>query len=123
MVSWPRLRALPAYQDYTIKSRTTSALAEVTPGKIGFELAVGEGVTPSIVAGVSGFIGITQDGGTYCTIGLTAANAGLICLIKKGNPLVNGETLTLARSTAGLWICTTDIVAPKHMPGNCTTAP
>jgi len=99
------LRALPAYQDYTIKSQTTSiksqttsALAEVTPGKIGFELAVGEGVTPSIVAGVSGFIGITQDGGTYCTIGLTAANAGL-------------------------WTCTTDIVAPKDMPGNCTTAP
>ena len=112
--------ALPAYQDYTIKAQATSALAEVTPGKTGYELALGEGVTPTIVSADAGFIGVTQDGGTYCTIAILADNAGLTCTIKKGNPLVKDKVLTLARSTAGLWVCTTTIVAAKHNPGACT---
>ena len=114
--------ALPAYQDYTIKAQATSALAEVTPGKIGFEVALAEGATPNFTIGTAGFISITSNGGTYCTIALIAANAGLTCLIKKGNPLVSGMTLTLNRSTSAIWTCTTDIAAAKHMPGACTAA-
>ncbi|MCE7915950.1 MAG: pilin, partial [Nitrosomonas sp. PRO5] len=29
--------AIPAYQDYTIKSNAAAALAEIAPGKVGFE--------------------------------------------------------------------------------------
>ena len=115
--------ALPAYQDYTIKAQGTSALAEVTPGKTGYELALADGATVSFSTGAAGFIGITATGGTYCNMALIANNGGLTCTIKKGNPLVDTKVLTLARTAAGLWACTTDIAAAKHMPGACTAAP
>jgi len=115
--------ALPAYQDYTIKSQTTSALAEVTPGKIGFELAVNEGNTPNLTTTAAGFIGITATGGTYCDIDLTApvgtASGTLECTIKNANPLVTDKLLTLERSTGGIWSCVTDIDDAKHYPGKC----
>ena len=111
--------ALPAYQDYTIKAQATSALAEVTPGKTGYELALADGATVSLATGDAGFIGVTAGGGTYCTISTLANTGGLLCTIKKGNPLVKTKTLTLARSTAGLWTCATTIAAQKHAPGAC----
>lgn len=115
--------ALPAYQDYTIKSQTTGALGEITPGKTGFELAVTEGDSPSLTSTAAGFIGITATGGTYCDMALTAATATvsgtLECTIKGANPLVVGKTLVLTRSTGGVWSCTTDITDAKHHPGTC----
>jgi len=81
--------ALPAYQDYTIKSQTTGALAEIVPGRIGFELAVNESKTPTTAAGAAGFIGITATGGTYCTVTITPpvgiASGIMLCTIK--NPI------------------------------------
>jgi len=115
--------ALPAYQDYTIKSQTTSGLAEITPGKIGFELAVNEGNTPNMTTTAAGFIGITATGGTYCNIFITAPTAAvtgtLRCTIKNANPLVAGKLLTLRRSAGGIWKCETDITDAKHFPGKC----
>ena len=115
--------ALPAYQDYTIKSQTTSALAEVTPGKIGFELAANEGNTPNFTTTAAGFIGVTATGGTYCDLTRVAPTAtvggNLVCTIKNANPLVTGKLLTLTRTTGGLWSCTTDITDAKHFPGKC----
>ena len=115
--------ALPAYQDYTIKSQTTSALAEITPGKIGFELAVNEGNTPNMSTTAAGFIGITSTGGTYCNLVLTAptgtVTGTLECTIKNANPLVAGKLLTLERSAGGIWACVTDIGDAKHYPGKC----
>ena len=118
--------ALPAYQDYTIKSQATSALAEVVPGKVGFELAVYERVTPTTDSTSAGFIGITATGGTYCDISLTAptstAAGTLVCTIKNANPLITSKVITLSRSSDGIWSCTTDITATIHYPGSCTTA-
>ncbi len=115
--------ALPAYQDYTIKSQTTSALAEITPGKIGFELAVNEGNTPNFTTTSAGFIGVTTTGGTYCDLALTAPTATvtgtLECTIKNSNPLVTGKVLSLLRSAGGIWACETDITDAKHYPGKC----
>jgi len=115
--------ALPAYQDYTIKSQTTGALAEIVPGRVGFELAVNESKTPTTVTASAGFIGITGTGGTYCTITLTVPTATVSgtmeCLIKNANPLVNGKVITLTRTREGIWDCTTDITDAKHFPGKC----
>ncbi len=115
--------ALPAYQDYTIKSQTTGALAEVVPGRVGFELAVNEGNTPNFTTTAAGFIGITSTGGTYCTIVLTIPTATVSgtmeCTIKNANPLVTGKVLTMTRTREGIWACTTDITDAKHFPGKC----
>jgi type IV pilus assembly protein PilA len=112
--------AIPAYQDYTVKSQSTSALAEVTPLKTQYEVMVNEGKTVSLTAADAGYIGQTSGGGTYCTLALLASNGGLECTIKGSNAaLLNGKKVNLIRSAAGVWSCTTDIGATKHMPGSC----
>ncbi len=112
--------ALPAYQDYTIKSQTTGALAEVPPGKIGFELAMAEGVTPNTTTTAAGYIGVTATGGTYCDITVTGVTA-LVCTIVRGDAtLVKTKTITLTRTGGGVWNCATTVAAQKHKPGACS---
>jgi len=113
--------ALPAYQDYTIKAQATSALAEVTAGKLGFEIAMYEGGTPSIVRTADGWIGIADS--SICDIETTFVSAtgvgAVTCTVLKGAPQVNGETITWNRATNGAWTCATNILAAKHKPGTC----
>lgn len=113
--------ALPQYQDYTAKSQVGSAYAEVTSLKTQFEVAVNEGKTPSITAADPGFIGQTEDGGTYCKIGITDTTA-IQCTMKNSNAgKINDKTLTLNRSTDGVWTCAADTdLDAKFVPGNCT---
>ena len=114
--------ALPAYQDYTIKSQATAALAEVTGGKVGFELAIADGATPSLTAADTGFIGILDT--AVCDIETTFVSAtgvsAITCTVLKGPPQVKGETITWDRDANGQWTCDTDIVLDKHKPGTCT---
>ena len=113
--------ALPAYQDYTIKSQSTAALSELTAGKVGFEVAINEGATPSLVRTADGWIGITDS--RICDIEIgwdDATGVGAVtCTVLKGPPPVMGETITWNRATDGAWTCATDIVADKHKPGTC----
>ena len=111
--------AIPAYQDYTIRGQAAAALAEVTPGKVGFELAVGNGNTPSLTSGDAGFIGIVAST-TYCGNALTGTTV-IECTTKAGNAAnFNGKKITWTRdATAGTWTCTTDLAA-KYKPKNCT---
>ena len=74
--------ALPAYQDYVVKSQAASALAEITPLKTQYEVMMNEGKTPSIVATDAGYIGQTAGGSSYCTISLPAN--GIMCTGKGG---------------------------------------
>ncbi|MFT5425820.1 MAG: type IV pilus assembly protein PilA, partial [Gammaproteobacteria bacterium] len=107
--------ALPAYQDYTIKSQATAALAEVTGGKIGYELAVQEGNTPSITSTATGFIGILSS--NVCTIAVAYATTGIgtmKCTVLKGPAQVKGEYIQWNRDAQAIWTCSTDIVLAKH---------
>lgn len=115
--------AIPAYQDYTIKSQSTSALAEITPTKTPFEVAVNEGKAPSFLVTDPGYLGVSGTDATadttYCTLTLVAANGGVICTIKGASAVLNGSTITWARDAAGAWSCTTNIAQAKHKPGSC----
>jgi type IV pilus assembly protein PilA len=110
--------AIPAYQDYIAKSQATSGLAEISPAKTQFEIAVNEGKTPSIVAADSGFIGVTATSAQYCTVAVTATT--IECTLKNGNATkINGKKITLTRdATAGTWACSSDLDA-KYKPGKC----
>lgn len=112
--------ALPAYQDYTVRSNAAAALAEITPGKIGFEQAINEGKPPSIVSTDPGFIGIT-DSTSYCTVSINpAANGSITCTAKGGNAgQFNGRTIVINRDAAGMWGCTSTLDA-KYKPGKCS---
>jgi len=113
--------ALPAYQDYTIRSNAAAALAEITPGKIGFEEALARGVAPSITPADAGFIGI-QSPSSYCTITFTgnAAPYDITCTAINGNAdKFVGKEIKLTRTADGVWSCTSDLDA-KYLPGECT---
>jgi type IV pilus assembly protein PilA len=111
--------ALPAYQDYTVKSQAGSALSEVTALKSAFEIAVNEGKDPSTTADAAGYVGQTETGGTYCDITLDG-NTEILCTAQDGNAdKFEGKLLTLTRTAEGVWSCTSDLEA-KFLPGNCT---
>lgn len=110
--------ALPAYQDYTIRSQAGSALSEITAGKVGFEEAVNKGNTPSVTAGDAGFIGVAGTT-TYCTVTVTGTTV-LNCATKGGNATnFDGKYIRWTRDgTAGTWTCSTNLDA-KYRPGSC----
>ncbi|BCV47744.1 pilin [Shewanella algae] len=112
--------ALPAYQDYTVKSQVGGAYSEVTSVKSQFEVAKNLGKTPSVTDSDEGYVGQTAAGGTYCTLAVTATT--IVCTAKGGNPdKFNGKTITLTRSAEGVWSCTTNLDA-KFRPGDCTAS-
>ena len=118
--------ALPAYQDYIVKSNAAAALAEISAGKVGFETALNSGETPSTTANATGFIGVGAST-SYCTVAVPATvdtTAGgsntITCTAKGGNATkFNGKTITLTRTNDdGLWACTSNLDA-KYKPGKC----
>ncbi|TGR53733.1 pilin [Mesorhizobium sp. M00.F.Ca.ET.151.01.1.1] len=110
--------AIPAYQDYVVRSQGASALAEITPGKVGFEQAVNEGKTPSTTPDAPGFIGV-QASTSYCDVAVT--DTTIVCTTKGGNATkFNGKNVTWTRTAdTGLWSCTSNLDA-KYKPGKCT---
>ena len=117
--------ALPAYQDYTIKSQATSALAEITPTKTMFEVAINEGKSPSLTSSDAGYVGVQADSGQYCLfvinyVGTATSTDKITCTLTNVNPLIDGKKITHERSAAdGTWFCRTDIAEPKYFPGAC----
>lgn len=112
--------ALPAYQDYTIRSNAAAALAEITPGKSGFEEAVNRGETPSTTSTDAGYIGVGATT-SYCAITVTGTTGGnILCTAANGNAThFNGKTIRWTRdATTGLWTCGTNLDA-KYRPGKC----
>jgi len=104
--------AIPAYQDYVSKSKWTSALAELAPGKTGFEVALNDGLVPTLTsppAATDAFIGV-QAANANSTIVITTATADgvLTGTIVGGSSDVATKTITLTRASAtGKWTCAT----------------
>ncbi|WP_022962863.1 pilin [Halopseudomonas pelagia] len=113
--------ALPAYQDYVAKSQAAGALAELSPLKTPFELAVNEGKAPSLTPADEGYIGQAASTGTYCDLAVTG-NTDIVCTMKNGNAAkINGKILTLSRTAEGVWSCaSSNGLEAKFKPGNCT---
>jgi type IV pilus assembly protein PilA len=115
--------AIPAYQDYTIRSQVAGALSEVSAGKIGASLAVTDGKDPSLVATEEGYIGILPTT-TYCTNALAFVDGEgtITCTTRNGNAaLFNGNTITLTLAADGSWACTSTFDA-KYQPKSCGDA-
>jgi type IV pilus assembly protein PilA len=112
--------ALPAYQDYTIKSQVGGAYSEVSALKSSFEILTNEGKAPNVTSrDDEGFLGQMDTEGTYCDLAATATT--IICTTKGGNATVfDANDITLTRTaTTGAWACTSSLPA-KFLPGNCT---
>ncbi|MGK0272006.1 MAG: type IV pilus assembly protein PilA [Cocleimonas sp.] len=115
--------ALPAYQDYTVKSQAGSALSEVSSLKTAFETAVNEGKAPTLDSAnadvTKAYIGQTAAGGTYCDLAITALTK-IECTTTGGNVgKFNTKKINMNRDSNGVWSCTSDLDI-KFLPGNCT---
>jgi type IV pilus assembly protein PilA len=112
--------ALPAYQNYTIRSQVTAGLADITGGKALFESLV-------VANNRTGFT--LDEIGLYpstprCSAITTQSNAdgsGYIHCVLVGHPAISGRTLALNRGSSGLWQCQLDAsVAANFRPAGCT---
>ena len=112
--------ALPAYQDYTVRSNAAAALAEITPAKIGFEQALNEGKTPSTTATDPGYIGVGAST-SYCNVTMTTtAPYAITCATKGGNAdKFNTKNIVLTRTADGVWACTSTLDT-KFKPCKCS---
>jgi len=111
--------AIPAYQDYAVRSQVSAAYAELSPGKLGFELAMQESKSPSLVHSDPGFIGI-RDSTTFCNITLSINS--ITCETKGGNANnFNGKSITWTRGSGPdfAWICSSSLAA-KFKPSACS---
>ncbi|WP_298443199.1 pilin [uncultured Ferrimonas sp.] len=115
--------AIPAYQEYTIKSQINGAYAELSPLKTPLEIALNEGNTPN--APVDGaFCDFTQ------TVGAGTADSTIQCAFNNVNNAISAGILTLTRDGAtGAWSCAASgapLVAGGTyndlVPKNCTSA-
>lgn len=119
--------ALPAYQDYVIKSQTSSALQELSPGKEPAEARLSHGQTISLDPTEVGFIGVPAQT-TYCGVTLVPGASGavtLTCTLGTGTGTVHtsilNETIDWNRDSEGHWTCSTSLQAgkAKYAPGTC----
>jgi len=108
--------ALPAYQNYVAKSQLTAGLADVRGGLTGFESHVlVEDVTTFDLADI-GLPATTP----RCGLSMSPGDTGFIRCTLKGNPMVAGKTIELARSASGEWRCQVDAAIDSRLyPAGC----
>jgi type IV pilus assembly protein PilA len=109
--------AIPAYQDYVAKSKFAAALAEVSPAKTGFEVALNDGLLPVLSsstapAATEAAIGVQGNNSNTSIAITTATTAGVVtATIVGGSSQVAGKFITLTRNaTSGQWACTTTVI-------------
>lgn len=110
--------AIPIYQDrFVVRSQISSAIAEISAGKVGFEQAINEGKIPDTDPNSIGFIGVGAST-TYCSVSVTSSS--IICSTKGGNSIrFNGHQITLTRSIQGGWDCSSTGLPSISLPSSC----
>jgi type IV pilus assembly protein PilA len=108
--------ALPAYQNYIARSQVTAGLADIRGGVTAFEELVQRGSGGAITVARLGLRAST----TRCSaIAVTTGSNGSIACTIRGNPTVNGTTVTLTRASAtGSFTCAATAPA-EFRPQGC----
>lgn len=114
--------AMPQYQNYVAKAKTGAALAELSPGKIGVETSVGEGVAVTGPAALG--LPATSDACAKIEATFNAAGEGsLVCTFKAASKITASDTLTVARTAGGEWSCTSTVTPAELVPVSCRGTP
>lgn len=109
--------ALPAYQDYVIRSQLSAGLAEVTSGKTAFEAIL---VASNRTQFNNADIGLADSTARCSVIRIESGEEGLIACDLIGNPRIRGETLSIVRASSGAWRCELPAtIEDKHRPSGC----
>jgi type IV pilus assembly protein PilA len=120
--------AIPAYQDYVAKSKFAAALAEVSPAKTGFEVALNDGLTPVLSSTTApteteAAIGVQGTNSNSTVVVTTATTSGVItATIAGGSAQVKNQKIVLTReAVSGQWSCTTGVVQKLVGPTSTCT--
>ena len=110
--------AIPAYQDYTLRSRVMIAMTQADPIKASVTQHYSSSNTPLQYAdlGMSGPMTLPGNGG------LITVNADGVITITLGTPPLTGQSLRLTPtvSPTGIsWICASDDIKKKYLPQAC----
>lgn len=114
--------ALPAYQDYTSKSKVTAALADLASHKTQFEMEVSNGNKPTLAT--AGFQ--SKETGSCSVIDVT--EGGMKCTIRDPGRIGENSTISLnytqasgegEDAVAGGFVCQTSAVDAKFIPKGC----
>ncbi len=109
--------AVPAYQDYVIRSQTGAGLHEITPGRNAFESRfIAEGIENFTLADLGLYASSPR-----CTMDLATGPTGHVRCTLKGSPAIVGKSIRWVRSNDGQWSCRTTVTEQKYIPVGCTT--
>ncbi|MBU1265799.1 MAG: pilin [Gammaproteobacteria bacterium] len=104
--------AIPAYSDYVARSKFTAALAEVSPAKTGFDLALQDGLTPILnsdtLTATDAYIGVQGENTNTTIVVTTATTAGVITATIKGGAIAGDDIVWTRNATSGAWTCTSE---------------
>ena len=109
--------AIPAYQNYLVRSQVLAALADISPGRTLFEShLLANGVTATNPTE----IGLATSSVHCSAISLVSGEDGNIECTMFGHHKIRGESLRLDRDTNGIWLCTVSAAVPASLrPGHC----
>ncbi|MDU8646966.1 MULTISPECIES: pilin [Pseudomonas syringae group] len=117
--------ALPAYQDYTIRSKVTEGMGQAASAKLAVtEAAANVGGVANVTAANSGYVFNQVAGNNTYVAAVAIANGGVITVTTKatGAAVQPIFTLTPAQATVNdqiTWTCAVTAGLPKHLPANC----
>jgi type IV pilus assembly protein PilA len=112
--------AIPAYQSYIAKSKFGAALAEISAGKTGVDVALNSdsATTDAALVTASGLQTTTATCGNTVD-GNGDGTAVLVCTINSGPADTKTKTITLTRTSAGAWSCATTVATTFYAPNTC----
>ncbi len=115
--------AIPAYQDYIVRSKVSEGLNMAGAAKLAVAETFDSVGTMPVANSDAGLPTDTSITGTYVT-SITVGNGVIDILYNTsvgGNPTANGTTMTLTPATSQgsmMWTCT-GTMSNKYRPANC----
>ena len=114
--------ALPAYQDYTTRSKISEVIIMTAPAKLAVaETASSLGGLANVTAANNGYV---FPGATKYVSGVTITATTGVVTATSTVPTATG-TIVLTPTDAGSgqlsWVCTAVTIAQKFLPSNCRT--
>ncbi len=115
--------ALPAYQDYTVRSRVSEGVAQTAPAKLAVaETASSLGKLSAVTAANSGFTFTTN--ATDYVKSIVISNGGKIVTTTRSTgadvePVMTFSPTQATASSPINWTCSTPAAQAKYVPAEC----
>ncbi len=120
--------ALPAYQDYTVRTKVTEGMVQAAAAKTAVaETASSIGSLANVTAANSGYSFTASTASNAYVDSVTIANGGQIDVVTKNTGATVQPAFRLTPSQANAnsqiqWTCTLVAGEAKHVPAECRTA-